>query len=240
MSQAKFNLRSWSTNSDKLRAVTGVDQTSDPNPTVGLVLLGLRWNTSTDIISLTNRKLPTIGTLLTKRDVLQTSSQIFDPLGWATPVTVKTKILMQEIWQAKLPWDEPLPQTFKDKWIDTLADLQELPQLVFPQCYFPSNEQGTQIDAMFVFADASTKAYSAVVYLNSGNNVCMAMSKARVAPTSSIILYLIPIPCPPYIWYVAAKRGYQFHSCPLRYVAAKRGYQFHSCLQQTHTCTHHP
>ena len=186
MSQAKFNLRSWSTNSGKLRAVTGVDQTSDPNPTVGL--LGLCWITSTDIISLTNRKLPTIGTLLTERDVLQTSSQIFDPLGWATPFTVKTKILMQEIWQAKLPWDEPLPQTFKDKWIDILADLQELPQLVFPRRYFPSNEPGTQIDAMFVFADASTKAYGAVVYLNSGNNVCMAMSKARVAPLKATTL----------------------------------------------------
>ena len=60
MSQANFNLWSWSTNSGKLRAVSGVDQTSDPDPTVGL--LGLRWNTPTDIISLTNRKLPTIGT----------------------------------------------------------------------------------------------------------------------------------------------------------------------------------
>jgi len=78
-------------------------------------------------MSLTSRKLPAISTLLTKRDILQTS-QIFDPLGWATPVTVKTKILMQEIWQAKLPWDEPLPQIFKDKWNEILADLQ----LIFP------------------------------------------------------------------------------------------------------------
>jgi len=177
LSQAKFNLRSWST---KLRAVTGEDHTSDPNPTVGL--LGLCWNTSTDVMSLTNRKLPAISTLLTKRDVLQISSH---PLGWATPVTVKIKILMQEIWQAKLPWDEPLLQTFKDKWIEILADLQELPQLVFPRHYFPSNEPGTQIDTMFAFADA---AYGGVVYLNSGNNVCMAMSKARVAPLKATTL----------------------------------------------------
>jgi len=185
MSQAKFNLRSLSTNSDKLRTVTGEDHTSDPNPTVGL--LGLRWNTSTDIMSLTNRKLPAISTLLTKRNVLQTS-QIFDPLGRATPVTVKTKILMQEIWQTKLPWDEPLSQTFKDKWIEILADPQELPKLVFLRYYFPSNEPGTQIDAMSVFADASTKAYGAVVYLNSGDNVCMAMSKARVVPLKATTL----------------------------------------------------
>jgi len=37
---------------------------------------------------------------------------------------------MQEIWQAKLPGDEPLLKDIKDKWIDMLADLQELPQLI--------------------------------------------------------------------------------------------------------------
>ena len=82
MSQAKFNLRSWSTNSKQLQKVTMQDNSSDPNTTVGL--LGLRWNTATDMISLTTRKLPTVNTFVTKRDILQTSSQIFDPLGWVT------------------------------------------------------------------------------------------------------------------------------------------------------------
>ena len=103
---------------------------------------------------------------------MQTSSQIFNPLGWATPVTVKAKILMQEIWQTKLSWDEPLPNVIKDKWIDILTDLQELPQLIIPRPYFPSNQPGTQIDNMFVFVDAS----------NSKSNVCLVMSKNRVAP----------------------------------------------------------
>ena len=179
MTQAKFNLRSWSTNSDQLREVTRVDKTSDPNLTV--VLFGLRWNTSTDIISLVPRKFPAVSALITKRDVLQASSQIFDPLGWATPVTVKTKILMQEIWQSKLSWDEPLPKVITEKWIDILDDLQKLPQLMIPQPYFPSNQSGTQVYNMFSFADASTKAYGAVVYLSSNENVCLAMSKTCVA-----------------------------------------------------------
>ena len=78
-------------------------------------LLGLRWNTSTGDAP---RKLPAISTLPTKMDVLQTSLQIFDLLGWATPVTVKTKILMQEIWQTKFFWDKPLPKVIKDKLVD--------------------------------------------------------------------------------------------------------------------------
>ena len=100
MNQAKFNLRSWSTNSKQLQEVTKQDKTSDPNTTVGL--LGLRWNTATDMISLSTRQLPAMNTFVTKRDVLQTSSQIFDPLGWVTPVTVRAKILLQDIWKAKV------------------------------------------------------------------------------------------------------------------------------------------
>ena len=96
MSQAKFNLRSWSTNSHQLKQVTMEDKTSDSSTTVGL--LGLRWNTSTDILSLATRQFLPGNTFVTKRDVLQASSQIFDLLGWVTPVTIKAKILLLEIW----------------------------------------------------------------------------------------------------------------------------------------------
>ena len=75
-SQANFNLWSWSSNSHHLQAVTTRDKTSDPNPPVGL--LGLRWNTITDTLLLAPKQLPPTNTTL--RDVLQTSSQIYDPL----------------------------------------------------------------------------------------------------------------------------------------------------------------
>ena len=186
MSQAKFNLRSWSTNNHQLKQVTMEDKTSDSSTTVGL--LGLRWNTSTDILSLATRQFPPVNTFVTKRDILQASSQIFDPLGWVTPVTIQAKILLQEIWQTKLTWDEPLPTVIKEKWIAILADLEELPQLMIPRAYFPSSQSNMQISNMFVFADASTKAYGAVVYLSRDNHICLAMSKTRVAPIKATSL----------------------------------------------------
>ena len=186
MSQAKFNLRSWSTNSKRLQEVTRQDNTSDPSTTVGI--LGLRWNIATDMLSLSTRKLPAINTFVTKRDILQASSQIFDPLGWVTPVTVRAKILLQEIWQTKLTWDEPLPDMIKDRWTAILADLRELPNLLTPRLYFPPSQTGTHIDNLFVFADASTKAYGAIVYLNSGNHISLVMSKSCVAPVKSVTL----------------------------------------------------
>ena len=91
MSQAKFNLRSWSSNSRRLQERTTKEQTGDTNPTVNI--LGLRWNTATDTLSLAPKKLPPANTsLITKREVLQVSSQLYDPLGWATPVTNKNPI----------------------------------------------------------------------------------------------------------------------------------------------------
>jgi len=116
MSQANFNLRSWSSNSHHLQAIGARDKTSDTNPTVGL--LGLRWNTVTSTLSLTPKHLPPMNTtFIKKRDVLQISSQIYDPLGWTTPVTVRTKILLQQICHTKLTWDEPLPTALAATWI---------------------------------------------------------------------------------------------------------------------------
>jgi len=57
-----------------------------------------------------------------------------------------------------------------------------------PRLYFPLNCTGTHIDNLFVFVDASTKAYGAIVYLNSSSQVCLAMSKNRVAPLKTISL----------------------------------------------------
>ena len=183
MGKAKFNLRSWSSNSCNLQTLVNKEKTGDPSTTVGI--LGIRWNTTTDMLFLAPKQLITNIALLTKRDVLQTSSQIYDPLGWATPVTIKAKILLQHIWQSKLSWDEPLPKDISDTWTSILADLNELPKLAVPRLYFKQRHDACN---MFVFSDASMKAYGAVVYLSFQDQVTLVMSKSRVAPTKSITL----------------------------------------------------
>ena len=94
MSQANFNLRSWASNSTILQQIATADKTIDHNTTVQI--LGLLWNTCTDTMSLTPKSLPA-SNIVSKCSVLQDSSQIFDPLGWATPVSIRAKILLQEI-----------------------------------------------------------------------------------------------------------------------------------------------
>ena len=185
LGQANFNLRLWSSNSNSLQKVATEDQTIDPNTSVGI--LGLRWNTATDTFSFAPKVLPS-ASFISKRDVLQSSSQIYDPLGWATPVTIKAKILLQEVWQRKISWDDPLDSDLHDKWLSLREDLLALPTLTMPRPYFSPSLTSVQISNVYVFTDASTKAYGAMVYLSKANQTCLAMSKSRVAPVKSVTL----------------------------------------------------
>ena len=100
-------------------------------------------------------------------------------------MTVRIKILLQEIWKAKVTWDKPLPDTIKDRWTAILTNLKELSNLFIPRLYLKG---GTHIDDLFVFADASTKSYGDIVYFSSVGHVSLAMSKTRVGPTRTITL----------------------------------------------------
>ena len=45
----------------------------------------------------------------TKRNVIRVIGQIYDPLGFLSPVTIQFKKLMQDLLKAKLGWDQALP-----------------------------------------------------------------------------------------------------------------------------------
>jgi len=85
MGQAKFNLRSWSSNSSHLQSLAKPEGTADKELTVSL--LGLLWSTSTDTITFSPKQflIPTKGHSVTKRIVLQAASRIYDPLGFSYP-----------------------------------------------------------------------------------------------------------------------------------------------------------
>ena len=98
MQDAKFNLRSWASNSNLLTAEASKENTAVDTTDVNI--LGMQWNTVTDTLSLTTRApIPKHTSLVTKREVLRESSGIFDPLGLISPVTIKSKIFIQHLRQ---------------------------------------------------------------------------------------------------------------------------------------------
>ena len=61
---------------------------------------------------------------LSKRTVLSTVHGIFDPIGLATPFTVRGKILLRKLTsiEPRIDWDEPIPITNRIEWfISTLC-----------------------------------------------------------------------------------------------------------------------
>ncbi|KAJ8957169.1 hypothetical protein NQ318_007730 [Aromia moschata] len=67
--------------------------------------------------------------LTTKRTILSCISQIFDPLGLLSPCVIIAKVIIQDLWLAKLGWDDLLPKNLSHVWshfIDNLPILKEL------------------------------------------------------------------------------------------------------------------
>ena len=187
MSPVGFNLRSWNSNDAQIRA--SAEQQSlhdkDPEPKV----LGLRWNTHTDKLKFQQQHvLSNNADGITKRAVLRETSKIYDPLGFLTPVTIRAKILIQELWKKGYSWDQPLSQELQKKWLTLSEDLKTATQTEVSRRYFLSSSTWSSNNTLHVFVDASVKAYGAVAYVTNGSETSLVMAKSRVAPLKTLTL----------------------------------------------------
>ena len=74
-------------------------------------VLGQKWNFVEDKFFIKPlEEFPKNATMYTQRKLFSLVASIFDPIGIASPVTIRFKIVMQQIWQLGLKWDTPLPE----------------------------------------------------------------------------------------------------------------------------------
>ncbi|XP_017470269.1 PREDICTED: uncharacterized protein LOC108361969 isoform X1 [Rhagoletis zephyria] len=148
--------------------------------------LGLKWSPSSDnfVFSYTESS---SSSKTTKRAILSQIASFFDPLGLLNPIIVSCKILMQHLWALKLDWDESVPQDVYTQWQDFRRQLSLVQKIQIPR-YVPFNT-ATEIHA---FADASTKAYGACIYMvtrdSNGTTSSLLSAKSRVAPKKEVSL----------------------------------------------------
>lgn len=183
LNQAGFNLRKWKDN-----------YTCSPASAESLVqipeaskILGLYWNKENDTFSF-DINIQQRG--VTKRSVLSTAAQLFDPMGLIAPIVVTAKLLIQELWQLKLSWDESIPSSLHNTWTKWIRELETLKEIEIPRPVLAS--ETTEIE-MHGFCDASERAYGACVYLRSRDNqtgytVKLLSAKSRVAPLKRVTL----------------------------------------------------
>ena len=188
MSPVGFNLRSWNSNDAQIRASAEQQRLHDKDPEPKV--LGLRWNTHTDKLKFQQQHVTSSDNTngITKREVLREASKIYDPLGLLTPVTIRAKILMQELWKRNYSWDQPLSQELQRKWLTLSEDLKTATQTEVSRRYFPSTPTWSANNTLHVFVDASVKAYGAVAYVTNGSETSLVMAKSRVAPLKKLTL----------------------------------------------------
>ncbi|GFW50045.1 DUF1758 domain-containing protein [Trichonephila clavipes] len=123
-STTHFNLRGWQSNV-LLNPEKFSELESQPDNFETMVL-GLIWNLKDDCLSCNINCQKNEGKAIMKRSLLSIANHIFDPIGFTAPVTLKPKLILQEIWKLKLKWDENLPKDILNqvkKWLEQLPIL---------------------------------------------------------------------------------------------------------------------
>ncbi|CAG2219250.1 unnamed protein product [Mytilus edulis] len=143
-----FNLRSWNSNSNRLRELAETENVLDSSNEVNI--LGMRWNVADDKLLFAEVDIDSTMVDVTKREILRQSSKIFDPLGILSPVTVKAKILMQSLWKRNFGWDERLPEDVTTQWTTYLQILKIQNKLKFRDYLTTMEYHHNQLDYTFL------------------------------------------------------------------------------------------
>lgn len=177
-----FELRKWQSNSESIRTAMKTENggpiiLSEDNTTI----LGLKWNPVNDTFSYTV-KMDNTRDKKTKRIVLSKIAQLYDPQGYIGTVTIVGRMIMQDIWKAKIDWDSQLPKDIEKKWTEFWKDIRQLEKLKIPR--WIGTRQNSEIH-LHGFADASSKAYGAVIYVqvrqhDDSYKTILLVSKSRV------------------------------------------------------------
>eukprot|EP00079_Xenopus_tropicalis_P026785 XP_012820751.2 PREDICTED: uncharacterized protein LOC101731053 [Xenopus tropicalis] len=146
--------------------------------------LGLNWDLKSDTFTFQVNK---DEKPFTRRGVLSTVNSLYDPLGFAAPVTVQGKALLRELTVESCDWDSPLPAAKEQVWIEWRDSLGALSSIQIPRQYTCTPAAGIKERKLCIFSDASTKAIAAVAYLKTVDckgqcHIGFIMGKAKLTP----------------------------------------------------------
>lgn len=183
-----FELCKWASNdSTVLQLLQGAEGIIELSDEEDAKVLGLRWVTATD--ELTFRVVQQdVPVQATKRQIVSAAAKLYDPNGFLSPIIINAKAIIQELWQLGVHWDTVVPPEMQKRWSNFYESLMELRQVRLPRWFGMSKTSSVQLHG---FADASTKAYGAVVYVRvknqDGSYQCRLLaSKSRVAPAKTV------------------------------------------------------
>ena len=182
-----FDLSKWMSNSAKVARKWPMEERAKELKPMGSDLegqlpvvkaLGVAWDCATDTFAFESRKLQKPVTNVAS--VLSILASVFDPLGIVAPYVLTGKQLFQEFWKGLQHWYDPVPESYKKKWLAWMEGLPTIAKLGVRRWFGFSPNVETELH---VFSDASTKGYGAVAYLKAkGHKPVFLQARTRVVP----------------------------------------------------------
>ena len=153
-------------------------------------VLGVQWNTLEDTINFNFIPQLVKIDIETKRSFLQQTAMLFDPLGLLAPFILQAKLLFQLTWEMNLKWDDPLPPSIMEPWINWKNQIPLLQDLKMERCLISTSEKIVKDSTIIAFGDASTTAYGCCVYLltsyeDGSISSSLVLAKSRVNPINN-------------------------------------------------------
>ena len=195
LSKGGFDLRKWRSSSSKvlscipdhLQETLPDQEMVDEHSTNYPKTLGITWNSRSDVMA-AQVQLPAQYSS-TKRGIVSDTARSFDVLGWLAPFILRMKVLFQEMWKQKVDWDTPLKEESQSQHQTWREELSTLHDITLPRCYFRASTR-LKVE-LHGFADASSLAYAAVVYVRAvyvDGTVSseLVVAKTKVAPLKTV------------------------------------------------------
>ncbi|XP_047041982.1 uncharacterized protein LOC124646011 [Helicoverpa zea] len=185
LQSACFHLRKFKTNNSSIFNNVIVNEQDKLLFSESISTLGLGWTPSSDVLHFPIKGFSSDDSqTITKRLIMSNAFKIFDPLGILSPVVVKPKIMLQNLWQLKLDWDQPVPDAIKNDWNKFSESIKYLSNLQVPRLVLGESPQCIELHS---FSDASKHAYGACIYMrcinmNGDVTVRLLCAKSKVAP----------------------------------------------------------
>ena len=193
LTKGGFELQKWTSNNEELlERITEESKEVEKNIDMKLdsvmKVLGLTWDRETDSFKY-SVQLPSQENPITKRKVISTISQLFDPLGWVAPTVITAKIFIQKLWLSGIGWDDELPPNLIKEWLTYRSDLLQLSR--FNMTRWVDTRATDSSMELHGFCDASSVAFAAVVYLRNVDadgvvHVNLITAKTKVAPIKQV------------------------------------------------------
>nr|XP_020483745.2 uncharacterized protein LOC109978925 [Labrus bergylta] len=173
---------------DLAKGLKDLDLNTDPPPMQRS--LGVSWDVAGDVFTF---QVSTEEKPYTKRGVLSTINSLFDPLGFASPVSIQGRFLLRELTTEPCDWDTPLSEDKFQDWKLWRDSLKEIEQIKIPRQYTTISLSQAQSKELCVFCDASITAVAAVAYLRATNakgktEVGFVFGKAKLAPRPELTI----------------------------------------------------